>query len=56
MIPSPMNPIGPCMTSVSSQSLAGNLEAGLRRPHRDVENGSDYRRGGRPVKWAVSIC
>src|SRR5262245_36465198 len=51
MIPSPMNPIGPCMASVSSQSLAATVEAGLRRPGGDVENGVDYRSGARPVKW-----
>ena len=46
MIPSPMNPIGPCMTSVSSQSLAGDLEAGLPRPRRDVERVDYKKRGG----------
>ena len=49
MIPSPMNPIGPCMTSVSSQSLAGDLEAGLPRPRRGVER-DDYRSGASRVK------
>ena len=49
MIPSPMNPIGPCMTSVSSQSLAGDLEAGLPRPRRGVER-VDYRSGASRVK------
>ena len=53
MIPSPMNPIGPCMTSVSSQSsLAGDLEAGLPRPRRGVER-VDYKNGGGRVKGRV---
>ena len=50
MIPRPMNPMGPCIASVSSQSLAGDLEAGQPRPARGRGERVDYRSGGSRVK------
>ena len=58
MIPSPMNPIGPCMTSVSSQVARGRVPPGrVLRPMPASRHGKrvDYRGGVRPVKWAGPV-